>query len=152
MMIGRPEGDIDLLKDEYIALQSLVDSFDAKSLTIKAWSVTVSMSGIGAAFVSHSPVLLLLSSLSAIVFWIIESYWKSFQYPYYDRIEKIEAFFSGESSTITPFQISRTWETTYTYKTVLKVSLWSNVMMPHIIVFLAGVTLLILNRLSLMAL
>ncbi|NJN82131.1 MAG: hypothetical protein HC802_07535 [Caldilineaceae bacterium] len=43
------DANIELLKDEYALLYGLIDSFDNKTLTIKTWSVTVIMFGIGAA-------------------------------------------------------------------------------------------------------
>jgi hypothetical protein len=151
MVARKPKINAEFLKDEYIELQSLINSFDNKVLTIKAWSVTISISGIGTAFVSHSPILLLFASLSAMVFWLLESYWKSFQHPFYDRVEMIEAYFSGELSTITPLQISRSWEAKYDKKIIIKVMFWSNVLIPHIIVFLTGIVLFILSRLSLIS-
>lgn len=41
---------MEFLRQEYFKLQEAIETFDEKALTIKAWSVTISMAGIGAAF------------------------------------------------------------------------------------------------------
>jgi len=38
-----------LLAQEYLQLQKTVEDFDARALTIKAWSVTFSAAGLGGA-------------------------------------------------------------------------------------------------------
>lgn len=78
------EKGILFLQEEYFYLQRTVESIDARALTIKSWSVTVSMLGIGAAYIQSIPVLLLLSVASALLFWIIESLWKTVQKAFYD--------------------------------------------------------------------
>lgn len=82
------------LSQEYVLLIGLIDSLDNKALIIKAWSITISMSGIGASFVSHTPVLLLLSSLSALIFWIMESMCgKFFSTPIFTESKKLKTIF-----------------------------------------------------------
>lgn len=142
------EAKHELLKDEYAALYNMIDSFDDKTLTIKTWSVTVSMSGIGVAFLSHAPSLLVLSALSAMMFWIIEAKWKIFQGHYFARISEIESYFEGIQSSIVPFQISASWERQDKNKSLakfVKKFFFFNVMLPHAIVFLCGAILFILS-------
>lgn len=143
--------DQELLKDEYLKLFELVDSFDNKGLTIKAWSVTISMAGIGMAFISHSPILLLFASLSAIIFWVLEAYWKTFQMPYLVRIDEIEAYYSGKLDTISLFQISRVWKETYNRKDIYQTMKWLNLMIPHVVITLIGIILFVLDGLSLIS-
>lgn len=141
MEASEKEKRIKEFKDEYFSLHSVVDSFDTKTLTIKAWSVTVGMPGIGGAFISHSPVLLLLASFSAFVFWILEYYWKSFQYPHFIRINDIEDYIIGNKDSLEPMQIGKSWETNYRaggLKRAFTIMQWSNVLTPHIYVFLCG--------------
>lgn len=107
---------LSMIKDEYVCLQKVVDSFDTKSLTIKTWCVTSSMAGIGAAFISHTPFLLLLASGSAVLFLIMEFYLKSFQLNHFARIQQIESFFSGEIQEIIPLQTTRSWRKEYADK------------------------------------
>jgi hypothetical protein len=60
-----PELDQEFLRKEYFCLHEMLEAFDGKALTIKAWSVTLSMAGIGAAFVQKKPILLLLSGVAS---------------------------------------------------------------------------------------
>lgn len=45
------------MKEEYFHLNEIVEDFDQKALTIKAWSVTLSMAGIGVAFTQKAASL-----------------------------------------------------------------------------------------------
>ena len=45
----------DYLAQEYLFLQKTVEDFDARALTIKAWSVTFSAAGLGFAYQQHNP-------------------------------------------------------------------------------------------------
>ena len=92
-----PPLDIEFLRQEYFRLQEALEKFDEKALTIKAWSVTLSMAGIGAAFLNKAPVLLLLSGLASLLFWLIEAWWKVFQQAFYPRIYEIESLMKGNS-------------------------------------------------------
>ena len=142
---------VDLFKDEYFHIHNIIDSFDTKSLTIKAWSVTVSMSGIGGAFISHIPVLLLLSSFSALIFWILEYYWKSFQDPHFTRINEIESYINGEKDSLEPMQIGKHWEINRKngeFKRFLSIMRYLNVLTPHFYILLFGLIVFILHKLS----
>ncbi len=99
--------DRDLLQKEYFLLEEMFENFDSKALTIKAWSVTVSMAGIGAAYAYKTKELLILSAGSALLFWAIEALWKLFQRAYTKRIEEIESYFRSEIGQLSPLQISR---------------------------------------------
>jgi len=82
-------GQDDLLKEEYFHLQDTVEDFDQKALTIKAWSVTLSMAGFGVAFTKSAPSILLLAALASLLFWVTEALWKSFQRAYYSGSTKL---------------------------------------------------------------
>lgn len=77
--------------DEYRIVYTVIDNFDARSLTIKSWSVTLSAVGIGAALKEGAPLLALLAAASALVFWIIDAMWKGFQHIAVERAEVLEA-------------------------------------------------------------
>lgn len=130
--------ELELIKVEYIKLHELISLFDEKLLKIKGWSITVSSASIGAAFISKIPLLLLLASFSAIVFWYIEYLWKGYQKPYYFRMLEIEGFFKSSSKKIVPFQIGNTWRENSTqnfpYSFRIKTFLTPSVMIPHILV------------------
>ena len=85
------------LQTEYLHLQKTIEDFDGKAMTIKAWSVTFSFSVIVGAFASHAPAVLLVAAVSSLLFWFLETMWKTFQLGYYERAAQIEAHFRGES-------------------------------------------------------
>lgn len=91
----REEIDTELLMQEYFHLQDLVESADHKTLTIKSWSVTLSMMGIGVSILYKAPFISLLAGLSSLLFWIIEAFWKIFQNCHYPRMIEIENFMAG---------------------------------------------------------
>lgn len=143
--------DPDLLKEEYFHIQNLVESFDSKALTIKAWSVTLSMTGIGISYMEDQPILLLLSGISALLFWFIETLWKTFQAAYYDRLELIEDYFAGTitkgvSSPRIHHAWSASWRPLKKPKNFMTIMKWSHVMLPHALVALAGIGLFILDK------
>jgi hypothetical protein len=140
------EKDIDFLKQEYFNLQSTVETFDERALTVKSWSVTVSMIGIGAAFTEKLPFLFLLSAASSLLFWIIETIWKTFQQAFYYRLLKIEQFLNGEKLEDFKFPyITSSWGKGWRSVPFFKVFFWPHVFLPHLIVFVAGILLWLLN-------
>ena len=142
------ETKINLLKDEYTKLYDLIDNFDGKTLKVKEWSITVGVAAIGGAYITKAPLLLLLSSFSAFIFWVIEYQWKSFQYPYFERVTEIERYFQNKNTEINVFQISHTWEKVQpnlTFKEKLKIFGYTNIFMPHIFTIIIGVSLYVLH-------
>ena len=138
----------DLLVKEYLHLQSTIESFDQRALTVKAWSVTASLAGLGAAFAAHSEVVFLIATISSLMFWILEASWKTFQLAYYPRNEVLEAYFAGERSDVVPMQIARSWYLTWKAggkKRLWSVMWWPHVFTPHLFVTAAGVVLYTLS-------
>lgn len=138
-----------LLKEEYFTLQRQIEIYDEKALNIKAWSVTVSITGIGTAFHQQVPQLLLISAFSALLFWSIEVYWKIFQRAFFSRSRKIESYFANPQTQIEPLQISRSWLKSFNKlkskpKTFLLI-LYPHVMLPHAIVTIGGLVLYFLG-------
>ena len=133
-----------LLVQEYMLLQKTVEDFDARALTIKAWSVTFSAAGLGLAYQQGKPLLLLIAALSALTFWIVEAVWKLHQHAFYPRIETLEAWFAGESPDApAPLQISRAW-TRACCRSIwyfARVPFILGVMLPHAVVAAAGLLL-----------
>lgn len=136
--------DVNLLKEEYFHLQALMEAFDAKALTIKAWSVTLGVAGLGASsFEKHTPGLL-LTAFAGLLFWIIEAHWKSFQYSYRERIDLIEAFFRGDEEDPVHFQISHAWMASWQAEgrsRVRRLFCLPHVFLPHAALFFGGVGL-----------
>lgn len=98
------------LKDEYLFLQNNYEDFDRRVLTIKSWAVTLSLGAFAAGFQYKAVALWFLGSLSAILFWLVEATWKTFQYANGPRIEEIEKYFAGKINyDMYPFQARRSW-------------------------------------------
>ncbi len=133
-----PRDDDALLKEEYFRLQQMVEEFDGKSLTIKAWSVTLSAAGIVAAYVEKAPIVLLIASGSALVFWMVEALWKTNQQAFYPRIRLIENHFSGSDNPVLPLQIAHSWSAAWRQRGrarfAFTVMWWWHVALPHIAV------------------
>ena len=126
--------DRSLLEKEYFHIQSTIENFDAKSLTIKAWSVSIVgiLASSGAFFGKWQ--LLLFASLMSLMFWIIDAAWKSFQLTYYQRIDEIEEFMRGERSSIDTLQIAHSWHASYRMggiKKLIRIMFWGHILLPH---------------------
>lgn len=138
-----------LLKEEYFHLNKVVQDFDQKALTIKAWSVTLSMAGMGAAFTQKAAILLLLGGFASVLFWITETLWKSFQQAHYTRIREIESCFASGTSETKPFQIGASWYQAWRqdrWRKLFRISFWPHVCLPHAIVAISGPSMWLLNR------
>lgn len=147
----------DYLSQEYLFLQKTVEDFDARALTIKAWSVTFSAAGLGFAYQQKNAILLLVAAGSALVFWIVETVWKYNQRAYYPRIFAIEKWFAGQPGhdAAKPFQMTTQWKNEFAGWTAnwiyadadapwwksLGVPFFLGVMMPHVVIFIAGILL-----------
>jgi hypothetical protein len=146
----------DFLAQEYLFLEKAVEDFDARALTIKAWSVTFSAAGLGLAYQQDNPLLLLIASGSALVFWLIEAVWKYHQRAFYPRIIEIETWFASHAidRDSAPFQIMIRWGPELHRSSMrprrkpyggpvrrLAIPLFVGVMLPHVVVFVVGVLL-----------
>lgn len=140
-----------LLTQEYLHLQGVIEEFDSKALTIKAWSVTFSLAAIGVSYASKAPVILAVASLSSLLFWLLESSWKTFQYAYYKRTGHIEEYFRGDRKSLQPMQIGVTWYSQWKKgggKRLLRIMFWPHVALPHIVILFLGIFLFILHCLQ----
>jgi len=100
----------DLLKDEYVMLQHFYEDIDSKGLNIKNWSITVALASFGAGFIYHRYIFL-LGFGTAVMFWILEAYWRGLSYFFGVRIKDIEAAFAdNKQDKETPLQVYATWE------------------------------------------
>ncbi|MCE1247363.1 MAG: hypothetical protein LWY06_12020 [Firmicutes bacterium] len=134
-----------LLESEYLHLQKVIEEFDGRALTIKAWSVSFSLAAITGAFVSKAKPVFLIASLSSVVFWLIEALWKSFQQAYFLRINEIEKYFENEVlGPPVPFQISKSWKQSWTkdlLQKLIRYMFWLHVCLPHIVICILGIIL-----------
>jgi uncharacterized membrane protein len=132
----------ELLKAEYLHIQNTIESFDSRVLSIKTWSVTTGLTGIGAAFSAHSKHVLIIAACGSLIFWFIEARWKTFQYAYHSRAWKIERYFSGDDPDVIPFQIQTEWDFTRKLSRQLP---RIHVALPHAFVALSGIVIYILS-------
>ncbi len=140
-----------LLKDEYLFLQKTYEDFDQRALLIKGWSVTVALGGLGLGFQYARPALWGVAGVAGLLFWVLEAMWKSFQYSFGARIQKIEAHFRGEEgeASMSPFQIYSEWFATYQSSPFLidlaRTAFLPLVCVPHSMLVIAAAVLLVLN-------
>lgn len=141
-MTATPPSPVDpALQAEYYHLQKTIEDFDARVLTIKAWSVTFGLASLVGAFASKGQLVFLIAAAGALMFWLLEASWKSFQLGYYERVEQIEAHFRGETELSCAHQISAAWQAWWdaeSWTVVPRVCLWPHVALPHVFVMLAG--------------
>jgi hypothetical protein len=105
-----PNKRADLLKDEYITLQTLYADMDSKGLTIKNWAITVTLAIIGASFLNDQKNLLWLAFGASLVFWYLEAYWRGLSHFFAVRIQDIEgAMQTGTWEQEVPLQVYSTW-------------------------------------------
>ncbi len=136
----------DWIKEEYFYLHSQIEEFDKKALQIKQWSVTIAIAGIGTAYWKGVAELLLLSSLSALLFWFLETQWKLFQQSHLGRIRVIERYLRFPVKEFAPLQIHTYWNRCYKktlrgFKCFFTVLAWRAVWIPHGAIAVAGVAL-----------
>jgi hypothetical protein len=135
------------LQAEYLHLQRTIEDFDGRALFIKAWSVSFGLVAVVGAFASRAPSVFLVASLSACLFWLLETVWKTFQLAYYERSQEIEKHFRGEGQLEHPFQIGASWYRNWSKLApaeVKRVGLWVHVALPRVFVSLVGVVLYVL--------
>ncbi len=139
---------------EYFWIEDQIDRFDERSLKIKAWSVTVSVAAIGAAISYKQPLLFLLASLSALVFWYLEAIWKYFQEALGARVAYLEAFLNGNEVSYTGPGINQAFQHHFTWsveKTKFpRIFRLRNVNLPHSIVVISGIALYVLAHYGLL--
>ncbi|GAB2510917.1 hypothetical protein GCM10027084_27590 [Pseudoxanthomonas sangjuensis] len=136
------------LQAEYFYVQKVIEDFDSRALTIKAWSVTFSLAAIASALASHAHVVFLVAFISALLFWLLEAIWKSFQAGYYKRAEAIERHFAGTQALSAPFQIGTTWFRHWGaggHQGWTRFLLWPHVALPHAVVAFIGGLLFLLS-------
>jgi hypothetical protein len=123
-----------LLKDEYVMLQQFYEDIDEKGLNIKNWSVTVALATIGAGLVYNRNILL-LTFAAAIMFWVLEGYWRGLSYFFVVRIKEIEkAFAEGREAQEVPLQVYSTWGKAYDTEKdqTLRYMFKFSAMLPHV--------------------
>lgn len=137
----------ELLKDEYVMLQTAYEDMDGKGLTIKNWAITVALAIIGTSYLNHNKDLLWLALAASLVFWYLEAYWRGLSHFFAVRIKEIEkAFQNGTWEKELPLQVYSSWSKEYekvhdqTFRYMFKrASLLPHVLIP---IFIAALYLL----------
>ncbi len=78
------------LSKEYYALLDVVAGFDGRSITVKGWSVTLSLAALGLGFQQQHYALFGLAALTSIAFWVLDLTLKGHQMRFYPRMRDIE--------------------------------------------------------------
>ncbi|MDT8757519.1 hypothetical protein MZO42_02310 [Sphingomonas psychrotolerans] len=100
----------DDLRAEYLLLQNMYEDYDKRALSLKAIAGPLLGAGVAAGLKEASAAILIASIAVALSLWLLEAIWKSFQYCLVARIERLEAWFRGETAgDIAPFQIYTAW-------------------------------------------
>ena len=92
--MDRDQHDLQALREdlgtEYYTITRIVGEFDGRLLTIKSWSVTLSLAALGLGFQQQHYALFGLAAVSAVAFWMVEWLTKRHQVRYYPRMRQIE--------------------------------------------------------------
>lgn len=78
------------LSREYYAILGLVSDSDQRFLTVKGWSVTLSLAALGLGFAQQHAAYFALAAFSGLCFWVLEALAKRHQVRHYARMRDIE--------------------------------------------------------------
>ena len=126
------------LASEYALLQGQYEQFDQRALTIKSWAAPLLTAGVGLGLKDGSAVTLCAVIVAALLLWLIEAIWKSFQYSFIERITHLEELFRRDpAEAVPPFQIFEAWGDSYrrSYRSpaaVLKIMALPFVFLPYL--------------------
>jgi hypothetical protein len=163
----------DEFSKEYYKLIDIVNDFDMRLITVKGWSVTLSLASLVWGFQYSKPGMFLVAALSGFAFWFIEGVVKRHQMRYYVRMREIEyicfeqfKFELPDGSQVSTPQIDWSWQNAHDYLIGLKpgsppvpkrynempsytyAMVLPHVALPHIIAIIAGISLLLFSYTS----
>jgi hypothetical protein len=111
-----PEGIRKELITEYYKLNDIVSDFDKHLLTVKGWSVTLSLAALAWGIKDTHYGLFLVAAMSGLAFWIVEGLVKRIQMRFNVRIREIEVicfdlsnFELPDGSSVSTPQIDWSW-------------------------------------------
>lgn len=135
---------------EYKLIYETYESYNEQFLILKGWSVTVGLAALIAAYTkpvsSAGRIGVVIAALSAIPFWLTETFWKLFQKAYLPRLEKLEHCADTGSADCPPMQGVSSWQNSfdqYGLASWLDIAFLPHVILPHGAVFLLGLALAI---------
>lgn len=140
-----------LLWNEYELVYQIYEGYNEQLLTLKGWSVSIGIAALIAAYTkpisSSGRIGVLLAALSAIPFWLTETFWKLFQRTSLDRLTEIEACQTGapvRDDACIAAQISTVWQESFDTQ---KWEYWLagafdlHVLFPHLALLVVGLSL-----------
>ncbi|WLE97636.1 MAG: hypothetical protein QTN59_02110 [Candidatus Electrothrix communis] len=86
----------ELLKQEIEILQNGIRTYDGILFTIKGWSITVFSTFIFFAADKQKTIFIVYSTITILLFWILDSLFKSIQKVYTHRYNQLERFLQGD--------------------------------------------------------
>jgi len=129
-----------LLKEEWLQIQTHVENFDRIFVEVKKWSVTVSLAIVVGAFASEKMWPILIGGISALGFWLVETWMRAYQQSYWPRNAAIERYFTGKGQQIAPLQMGAEWSKAFEknckWRSILKISLYPETSLPHMFIAL----------------
>lgn len=135
----------ELAWEEYKLLYTTYEGFNAQSLTLKSWSVTVGLAGIIAAYSGkagrNGRIAVGLAALSAIPFWVTDALWKSYQRANIGRLETLEPLEGCEGGGVPAPFIMKSWDTHYHWSDFLFLLHLPSVALPHVFTLCVGLLL-----------
>lgn len=155
------------LTREYFALADAVAGADGRLMIVKGWSVTLSLAALGLGFQQQHYALFGLGAATAAAFWFLDGLMKGHQLRYYSRMRDIEvaayelnAVELGNLGKVSSPRIDMSWgfrgekgkpdwrtdpperRTPERIRALLRARfVLPNVMFPHVVAVLLGVTL-----------
>jgi len=140
----------DDLRAEYLLLQTLYEDYDKRALSLKAIAGPLLGAGVAAGLKDASAAILVATIAVALSLWLLETFWKSFQYCLVGRIERLEAWFRGDAGAaeIAPFQIYAAWNEAWPHRrrigSMANIFVQPFVALPYVVlVAVAGVGLIL---------
>jgi hypothetical protein len=138
----------EILFAEYQMLYTTYEGYNDQVLTLKGWSATVGIAALLAAYTkgvaASGRVGVLVAALTAIPFWLTETFWKLFQQSYLARIDAIETCFRTSVTECTAVQISASWTASFheeRFSTWMGIAFDPHVLLPHGFLFAVGLGL-----------
>jgi hypothetical protein len=160
---------LDDLSKEYYAIFDIVSGFDQRLMTVKGWSVTLSLAGLGLGFQQGHYALFALAARTGLAFWYVDTLTKRHQMKYYPRMRDIEVAALqlnnvkiDDGRVISAPRVDWTWgarhepdwrdkpplpRTQANIDRMLRRAPWmANVALPHVVAVIVGFALFIAAR------
>ena len=132
-----PDTRAELLKDEYVLLQTAYEDMDGKGLTIKNWAITVALAIVGTSYLNDNKNLLWLALAASLMFWYLEAYWRGLSHFFAVRIQEIEkAIQAGTWEQELPLQVYSSWDKEFnkTHDQTFRYMFKRASLLPHILI------------------